>query len=296
MSPALAKPTVTRKAIFDRLEAIDRLPTLPIVVQKLSAAINNSTSDAGRLAAIIQDDPAITARMLRIVNTALYRGSEEVTSLPLAISRLGFQAIRNIAMSTAVFSAFGSGNDEFDRDEFWKHSVSTGVAATVIYDYCRESLSSSIQKDSLQLAGLIHDIGRIVMDEFFHEEFSKCMTLAGRELIPLYEAETQVMGASHDEVGAWLGEKWGLAPGLIEVLRWHHQPHNAADSHRDLVCVCHVANYICNFQQIGWSGDSVPGFDPSAWAHCGLPPALVGTIVEEVQQQASSSEILAAFS
>jgi HD-like signal output (HDOD) protein len=295
MSPALAKPPVTREAIFHRLEAIDRLPTLPIVVQKLTAAINDSASDAGLLAAIIQDDPAIMTRMLRIVNSALYRGSEEVTSLTLAISRLGFKTIRNIAMSTAVFSAFGNGNDEFDRDEFWKHSVFTGVAATVVYGYCRDSLSTRIPKDTLQLAGLIHDVGRIVMDEFFHEEFGKCMALAGRELIPLYEAETQVMGASHDEIGAWLGETWGLAPGLVDVLRWHHQPDHASDSHRDLVCVCHVANYICNFQQIGWSGDSVPGFDPGVWSHCGLSPALVSTIVEDVQQQAASSELLTAF-
>ena len=230
------------------------------------------------------------------MNTALYRGSEEVTSLPLAISRLGFQAIRNIAMSTAVFSAFGSGNDEFDRDEFWKHSLFTGVAATVVYDYCRDSLASCIPKDSLQLAGLIHDIGRIVMDEYFHDDFAKCMTLAGQELIPLYEAETQVMGASHDEVGAWLGERWGLAPGLVEVLRWHHQPASASDSHRDLVSVCHVANYICNYQQIGWSGDSVPGYDPGVWSHCGLSPSLVSAIVDDVQQQAASSELLAAFS
>jgi HD-like signal output (HDOD) protein len=296
MSPALSKSPVTREAIFDRLEAIDRLPTLPIVVQKLSAAINDSASDAGRLAAIIQDDPAIMARMLRIVNSALYRGSEEVTNLTLAISRLGFQTIRNIAMSTAVFSAFGSGNAEFDRDEFWKHSVFTGVAATVVYGYCRDSLSSRIPKDTLHLAGLIHDVGRIVMDEFFHDDFAKALALAGRELIPLHEAETQVMGASHDEIGAWLGTKWGLPAGLVEVLRWHHQPDNASDSHRDLVSVCHVANYICNFQQIGWSGDSVPGFDAGVWSHCGLSPSLVGAIVEDVQQQASSSELLTAFS
>ncbi len=296
MTPVLSKPPDARMAIFQRLEAIDRLPTLPIVVQKLSAAINDSGSDAARLAAIIQDDPAIMARMLRIVNSALYRGSEEVTSLTLAISRLGFQTIRSIALSTAVFSAFGSGSDAFDRDEFWKHSVFTGLAATVVYGYCRESLPTRIPKDTLHLAGLIHDVGRIVMDEFFHDDFTKCLELAGRELIPLRQAEVQIMGASHDEIGAWLGSRWGLPAGLTEVLRWHHEPDNANDTHRDLTSICHVANYICNFQQIGWSGDSVPGFDEGVWSRCGLSASLVGQIVEDVQQQASTSELLTAFS
>ncbi len=105
--------------IVRRLEKIYNLPTLPAVIEKLGEEIRNPKSDARRVAALIEDDPSMMSRILKVVNSAFYGGIEPITSVQQAVSRMGFNAINNIALSTSVFAAFDkSGEAGFDRKEF----------------------------------------------------------------------------------------------------------------------------------------------------------------------------------
>ena len=107
--------------ILRRLETIHNLPTLPVVITKLREAISDPNADARKIAQIIEDDPAMMARILKVVNSALYRGRQDVTSLQMAVARMGFNAISNIAMSTTIFSVFKSTTEVgFSHEDFWR--------------------------------------------------------------------------------------------------------------------------------------------------------------------------------
>ncbi len=283
--------------IIEKLDRIQNLPTLPLVMQKISAAVRDPKSDASTVARLIEDDPAIMARILKVVNSALYAGDIRIESVHQAVARLGMNAVNNLALSTAVFSVFGEGDDGFDREAFWRHSISVGIAACVLYERAAPHLEKKQNKETLRLAGLLHDIGKIVMDRYLQDDFRQALQLAHVRSIPLYEAEHEVIGADHTRVGAWLGIKWNLAEELIQTIRWHHDPLSVPPEHWELNALCHVANFICNQQHIGDSGDLTdPVWTHAVWKKLGLSVSDIASVVDEVNEESAKSEILLALS
>ena len=280
-----------------KLNQIRNLPTLPVVIDTLRNAIRDPNSDAARIAGIIQDDPAMMARILKIVNSAFYGGCDPINSLSLAVSRMGLNAISNIAMSTAIISLFGKSIERgFDREEFWRHSISTGIALCVLYDRCKPNLAKRYSKDILHLVGLLHDIGKIVLEQFFHEEFVRSVNVANEKNIPLIQAENEVMGADHVVIGSWLGMRWNLSRELLQIIRWHHDPLSSDVEYSEMVMLCHSANYICNLEKIGDGGDTAaPTFHHDAWTKLGLSVRDISNIVDKVVEESKQSEILISF-
>lgn len=281
------------ESFLRRLNVIRNLPTLPVILQKVSREVRNPASDAKKIARIIEDDPAMMARILKVVNSAFYAGVEPVTSIQLAVARIGMTAVGNIAMSTAVFSAFGKSNlADFDRQEFWRHSICTGIAAGVLYDRVRSSIPVRIGRDVLHLAGLLHDVGKIVFDQFFHSEFMDAIKKGHDAQISLLDSEIEVIGEGHTKVGAWLGWKWNLTDDLREVIRYHHDPEAGDPKHWHLTGLVHTANYICNLEKIGNSGDQMPVYLESVWKKFGLAVGDISDVVDRVNEESKKSEIL----
>lgn len=282
------------ETVLEKLDQIKDLPTLPLVMQKLSAAVRDPNSDARSVARLIEDDPAIMARLLKVVNSALYAGNVRIDSVAQAVARLGMTAVNNLALSTSVFSAFSETNlGIFDRTEFWRHSISVGIAACVIHDRTAASLSRKHSKENLRLAGLLHDIGKIVMEQYLGDDFRRAVLHAQVHRIPLFRAERDLIRADHAQIGAWLGIKWGLADDLIHVIRWHHEPLDVPEKFRELVTICHISNYICNQQKIGDGGDlHAPELMQMLWKSLGLSVSDISAIVDEINEQSKKSEIL----
>ncbi len=281
-----------------RLETIRNLPTLPVVLEKARQIMKDPQSDARRLARIIEDDPPMVARILRVVNSPLYAGREPINSLELAIARLGWNAVNNIALTTAVFSSFGhdAGEGDFNREEFWKHCISTGIVSSVLYEFCKNHISKAYSKDLFHLVGLVHDIGKIVLDQHFHAEFIKALRIREEKKCSLSNAEFEVLGTTHSEVGAWLAEKWNLPAEIIAAIMFHHNPIGADIEYRSLVLLCHSANYICNQQKIGDGGDLIaPALYEETWKKLGLTLYDIVDIIEQAKEEASKSEILMAL-
>ncbi|HBA84756.1 MAG TPA: hypothetical protein DCZ95_11735 [Verrucomicrobia bacterium] len=283
--------------IFQTLDKVRNLPTLPIVIQQLRKAVADPNTDASRIAKIIQDDPSMMARILKVVNSVLYGASVPINSLQMAVARMGLNAVNNIAMSTSVFSTFSKVQQtDFNREEFWRHCISTGIACSVLYERCKPNLTKRYGKDVLHLAGLLHDIGKIIFEQFFHADFIATIRLAEEKRLPLTQAEIDLIGADHSQIGAWLGMKWFLSNELLQVIRWHHDPECADVEHQELVMLCHTANYICNLEKIGNSGDSTaPAFHQNIWQKLGLSVRDISEIVDLVNEQSKHSEVLMSF-
>ncbi len=282
---------------FKRLERIKDLPTLPLVIDRLSKAVRDPNSDARRIAGIINDDPVIMARVLRVANSAFYGTTEPITSLQLAVSRMGMRALSNIALSTAVISSMGKQTEgAFDWNAFWRHSICCGLAAAVINERAAKPMGRRYGKDVLHLAGLLHDVGKLVMARYFHAEFERAMARAARDRIPLWKAERDEMGADHAQIGAWLGVRWQLPEESLQVMRWHHQPSDADESARPLVFLVHAANYICNQQSLGVSGDMVPEFESGVWRAMGLGVGDIPEMQDKIVEAAKQSEVFLTLS
>ena len=282
------------KIIFQKLESIENLPTLPVILDKIKELTKDPTSNNERIAAIMEDDPAMMANVLKLANSAMYGAKERIESLQGAITRLGLNAVYNMASSMAVLNVMNTSKSEgFDHKEFCRHAITTGIAMSVIYDDCQDHLKTEFSSDFLHLTGLLHDIGKIIIIQFFKDEFTKSIMLSKKHSIPLFAAEQKALGVDHTEVGAWLAKKWTLANEQIDAISYHHSPMMTEIENKELVMLCHAANYVCNLQKLGNGGDALtPLFDQRVFDQLGFSMQRIPEIINKVTVEAQHSEIL----
>lgn len=197
---------------------VHSLPSLPTTVVSLGQAVADDRCSADRILAILAKDPALSATMLRLANSAVYAGDSKVTDLRSAVMRLGFDAILNLGRTAAVIRAF-KGANQLDPVRLWQHSVAVGLTARGICGLVRHRAL----EESAFLTGLLHDIGKIALDRCFAEEYAPVVeAIAAGEFC--VDAEKRLLGVTHADVGAMLAVNWGYADLLVEVIRDHHEP------------------------------------------------------------------------
>ncbi len=275
-----------RAIILAKLERIHNLPTLPIVMTKLSTALEDVNCSINEIAKVLSNDPAISTQILKTVNSPLFAiGGSKVTTLHTAITRLGFREVKNIALSTSVFKMFdGVKSTLFDRKSFWKHCLCVSLASLELGALMRDK--RRFPKDELHLAGLIHDIGKIILDAHFADVFEDALKLAMTAKLPLYEAERLILGIDHAELGHLIAEKWNLPPIANAAITYHHEPENAPEEFRSIVNIVHMANYIVNTQDLGTGGDlAAPVFKRQVLEALDLNAVDVQSVVKSVAEK-----------
>ena len=189
------------------IAGIDDLPTLPRTVLKITELVNNPKSSVKDIARIITDDQVLTARLLKLVNSSFYGFPQRISTVNSAVVLLGFDAIRSLLLTTSVFDLFAGRNKKSkqDQEKFWDHSLGCAVGAKVIGNYLRHD-----KIEELFVAGLLHDIGKIVEMLYLPDEFAKVVATINKKNILMLTAEEQVLGYDHAEIGQLLAGKWNL--------------------------------------------------------------------------------------
>lgn len=220
-----------------RAEKIKELSTLPSVILRILEVMNNPVADARDVEREIMEDPVITAKVLKVANSAFYGANRDISSVSQAVVLMGFAEVQNIALSVSIFSRFSEPTKMFDRRQFWEHCFATAVTAEALQRRVNAQTSDGF------VAGLLHDIGRIVLDQYFPNEFREIIAMAENQKIPVLEAERKVLGVTHGDIGYWVTERWNLPPLLTDAVLFHHSPFSCRESYV-LTSIVHVADVI----------------------------------------------------
>ncbi|MDR0306768.1 MAG: HDOD domain-containing protein [Chitinispirillales bacterium] len=236
------------------VENADRLPSLPTVVLKLMDVVNSSGSSADDASKLIDKDPALTSKMIRLANSAFYGIPRSISSVSSAVVILGFNTIRSLVLSASVAKMF-DGKHSIDMDRYWKHSIVTAMISKIIVRHLMSV--RMVDPESAFCAGILHDIGKLVFSQHMPDDYAAVCDYAKKEGIPLIEAEDELLGINHEKMGSILAEKWTLPPDLGCVLAHHHDPKQAAEEASYLVNIVHLSDVIAHNLGCGLFDDEV---------------------------------------
>ena len=265
----------------DLINDDEKLFSLPKIHLELQEALNDPNQTYQEIGQIISCDPALSARMLKVVNSAFYGFPSKIETITHALSIIGRDQLTDLALATLIIHQFrGIPNNLFNMEKFWKHSIACGVAARSIAEFKNEA-----NVERFYLAGILHDIGRIVLfkrapalarDAFFRSRDNK---------ENIYQAERRLMGFDHADVAGELLKMWKLPPRLVEAVAFHHQPQNAKDFQMEATLI-HTSDYIVHVLQLGSDAEfAEPVLHPQSWEILAMEPDDFEQMRDKVQRQ-----------
>ena len=279
-----------KKIHFDEIvKKVQDLPTLPGIVMELLNAIDEEDVNISVLAQKVSHDQALTAKTLRFANSSLYGTSSKAATIQQAITFLGMQTVRNLIIAAAMTGCFPERRCAgFDFKAFWRHSMATAI--------CAKSLARHIGSDQDQAytAGLLHDIGRLVLVTRFPQHYEKAIAYRIDHDCHMLEAEREVLGIDHVQAGSALAMHWSLSETLRHAIAGHHEPETQDGI--TLAAIVHVADAIAHALDLsGIEDDVVPPISFSAWNGMNLDePAYIGIFRETLSGFEQVNQILLA--
>lgn len=257
MSAAAERPTLDQ--VVRRIRDISTLPHVALRVMKVA---NDPNSGASDMKEAMESDPALTARVLRYVNSSAIGVRQRITNLQYAIAYLGVKQVRNLAMTAAVSDLFkeDGGCGAYERKGLWQHLISVAICSRLLA--LRLSMTDF---EDVALAGLLHDIGIILEDQYVHRQFREMMAAASEDR-PLVELERDHLGFDHTRLGERIARNWGFPEAVRAAIQHHHRAEaHTGDCLQTVRCV-EVANLICTLKGHSAIGLKCVPFSRSALA------------------------------
>lgn len=284
MSNAIAGSDTARRqqVIQQAMQEVSHIATLPEITIKIIELVEDPDSTAGDLHKIISNDPALCARVLKVVNSAFYGLPGQIGSINRAIVLLGLNAVKNIAIAASLAKLFRGGRvcPQFSARDLWTHSIAVAATVKLLSDKLKMGLA-----DEAFLAGLMHDIGIMVELQAFRTKLVEVFDFKDKNGCDFISAELNVIGADHQDFGRALCEKWKFPRSFAFVTGYHHKPMLLDPESRVLASLVYVADILAARQQYGYSDlNGNPDPDPSILQSLNLTPTLLDEVSKAIPE------------
>lgn len=267
------------------IDDLDNLPSAPAVVTQLTEYFGREEVDSKVVAHLISQDPALAAKCLALANSSVYGIQRRVSSINDALSVVGLQAITTMVSSMAVAARFQNLKiPGYELHNFWLHSICTALSARALAKVTR------INPETAFTAGLLHDIGKLVLAARFPEHFSAVLEYQRHEDTRMFDAEKKILGFTHCQIGEAVAEKWRFSPEAMRAVAGHHEPEDHPAS--TITSLIHIANVMGHV--IGYTNDPddlVPRISEFAYDRMGLDWDEIRAVMIEVDAQRQDAEL-----
>jgi len=271
------------------IKEIKQLVSLPGVCIKINEMVDDDSCSASDIGKVIASDVNLSVRLLKIANSSFYGFPSKIETIPRAITVIGDTELRALVLATAAIEAFDNiPLDSASMNGFWKHSLQCAIISRLI-----ASKMISAQSEQLFVTGLLHDIGHLIMFQKCPEQEQKVLINAALHNRDVYLEEVSVFGFDHAYLGGELLQEWGLPPGLIEPVKFHHQP-GLAENFKIETAIVHIANILAKNAQLDTY--AVPYeqllFDDKACELVNFSEQVFDDVIKELPAQYSSAVAL----
>lgn len=243
--------------------AVDDLPTIPIVATKVLQLLDNPDVSVDEIADMMLTDQVMTARVMKLLNSPVYKPTQEITSLKRALVYLGLRHIRELTLTTSVIQAFGEPTGALDLKAFWEHSFGVGMVSRII---ARKIGFQDSEK--AYISGILHDLGEVFLSTFLHDPFMEVLEHIKKHPVKLVAAEEELLGTTHCEIGLSMARKWNFPDSYCEVIACHHNPGQATVD--PVLCsIVNLADLFCTVRGLNYGGLEWISFnvcEEDAWA------------------------------
>ncbi|MBN2477490.1 MAG: HDOD domain-containing protein [Pirellulales bacterium] len=273
--------------LFSQIGEVSSLPDVAMHVIRLANDPDTETDD---LLEAVRSDPALAMRLMRTVNSSYYMLAEKVSDLRQAITLLGFKEVCNLALTAYVARLFkeASGYGQYTRRGLWNHMVGVGMVARLLARTC-----GKVAPQEVYLAGLLHDLGLILIDQYLHRPFCRVVDVLDEDT-PVCQVETRLLGFDHAALGEYVAVKWNLPPQLTAAIGHHHAPEKYDGPHRWVVDIVAVANCLCHLKNLTSLGVRQAQPPPARlFAELGLQKQQLTLIFEQLDEVLQTADGLA---
>ncbi len=254
--------------------------TLPDIFYRITEIINNPRTSARDIAQVVEKDTALTARMLKLVNSPFYGFPQKIETISKAVTVIGTKQLSMLALGISVTKLFSEVPSTYlDMQKFWKHCLGVGICAKLISEHMDYS-----ESEKLFVAGILHDIGRLIMLKKIPQQTAMALKYTWDNDSFLSKAERQCIGFTHTKLGSELCTNWKIPPLLVDIVTYHHNPTQAKYS---LECsILHLAELIVNALDIGTSGEKMVLYlNEKAWENLNISSKVIVPIVEQLRNE-----------
>ncbi len=266
---------MNREEVLQRLKNIQSLPTLPPIVSKLNQMVSDEDVTAVKLGKVIEKDQVLTSKLLKMVNSSFFGFPQRISTVSNAIVLLGFNVIKTLIVTSSIFEVMQASDIGL-----FEHSLGCAAAAGLT----AKKLGMK-NPEEVSTAGLIHDLGKIVLRAELPDEYETVVETARRQDQYMREVEKNALGIGHGEIGGILARQWNLPERLVYPIEYHHTP-EASPAFREVSSVVHFADILIRALGFGFGGDPyVPGLDHAAWSGIKLSKTDMKRMLEELDEK-----------